>query len=393
MNMRTWIEIDQASFEHNVAQYKKIIAPHNLAVVIKANAYGHGLSLIAQFAQNNPNIHSLCIATIKESLQVRKAGTTKPILMLSVLEGDPRDIIGQDVQLAVYDHASLSLLNDIGATNSYVFPVHIKVDTGLSRLGIAPEETMFFIQKALAMKNIKIKGLYSHCAESHREETTFTLEQKNIFEKVITEVKKQHIDIPYIHFANSSATTLLDLPFCNLFRVGVGAFGLWPSPSNKKQTQKKYCWFDLKPILSWKTAIRHIKHIKAGNFIGYDRTFQATQDMRIAILPIGYYDGYDFRLFNCASVMIHGKYAPIVGRISMNMSTVDVSHIPEAKVHDEVILMGPYEKIHPYELGLLAGNPNVREITTKINSEIERIPSVTEKRGLVKLTYSRGAER
>ncbi len=372
MNMRTWIEIDPVSFEHNIAQYKRIIGPRNLSLVIKANAYGHGISLISQLAQSNPHVHSLCIATIDEALQIRKAGVTKPILMLSVLGGDPRDVIGQNVELAVYDYVSLSLLNDIGAANNFTFPIHIKIDTGLSRLGILPEEALSFIQKAQIMKNVAIKGLYSHCAESHKEDMSFTFEQKTIFEKVVAEIKNQQNTIPYIHFANSSATALLDLPFCNLFRVGIGAFGLWPSPSSRKRTQEKYGWFDLRPILSWKTAIRHIRQVPAGNFIGYDRTFQAIQDMRIAILPIGYYDGYDFRLLNCGSVMIQGQYAPIIGRISMYMSVVDVSRIPEAKVYDEVILIGPHEKIHPYELGLLTGIPNVREITIKINPEIRR---------------------
>lgn len=372
MKSRTWIEINQANFAHNIAQYKKIIGNGNLSVVIKANAYGHGLTLLGQLAQENRNIHSLCIATIDEALALRSAGITKPIIMPSVLEGDPRDVINQNVQLTVYDYQTLCLLNQIGEAHNFIFPVHIKIDTGLSRLGILPDKAVSFVQKAQNLNNIKVVGLYSHCAESQKEDQSFTLQQKRIFEAVVEEVKKNCASIQYIHFANSSATANLDLPFCNLFRIGVGAFGLWPSPASKAKTLELHPWFSLKPILTWKTTIRHIRHVQAGSFIGYDRTFQAKKDMRIAILPIGYYDGYDFRLFNSGSVLLHGQYAPIIGRVSMNMCSIDVTHIPEAKIDDELILMGPHERVHPYQLGLLIGNPNVREITTKINPEIQR---------------------
>src|SRR5262249_40079821 len=158
-------------------------------------------------------------------------------------------------------------------------------------------------------------------------------------------VKKLHqekIPIRYIHIANSAGTTALELPFCNLFRVGAGIYGLWPSQENKIITQEKYPNFNLIPIATWKTRIMNIKSVPKGSFIGYNRNFQAPHDMRIAILPIGYYDGYDFRLFNKALVILHQQYAPIIGRISMNVCTIDVTAIPQATIGDTVIIMGPY---------------------------------------------------
>ncbi len=372
-SLRTWIEINPDHFDHNITQYKRIIGLHNLSVVIKANAYGHGITQIAHLANSNPLVHSLCVATIDEALQVRKAGITKPIIMPSVLEGDPRQIIDKNVALAIYDYESAHRLQKIGAQHNYIFPVHLKIDTGLSRLGVLPEKAFSFVETVQKMPNLSIQGIYSHCAESHKQENAFTLEQQAIFKHIIDDFKEKGTVFPFVHFANSAATTTLDLPFCNLFRIGIGAFGLWPSLENKIATQKKYPWFNLKPILTWKTIIRNIKQVSAGNFIGYDRTYEASRDMRIATLPIGYYDGYDFRLYNTGSVMVHGKNAPIVGRISMNMCSIDVSHVPTARMHDEVILMGPHPTIHPYQLGLLAGNPNVREMTTKINPEIPRV--------------------
>jgi alanine racemase len=374
-SLRTWIEINPDHFDYNIAQYKRIIGSRNLSVVIKANAYGHGLTQIARLANSNPTVHSLCVATIDEALQIRKAGITKPIIMPSVLEGDPRKIIDKNVTLAIYDFESAHLLQKIGTLHNYIFPVHIKIDTGLSRLGILPEEIFSYVKRAQKMPNLSIQGIYSHCAESHKQENAFTLEQQAIFKCIVDGFKEKSIIFPFVHLANSAATTALDLPFCNLFRIGIGAFGLWPSPENKIITQKKYPWFDLKPILTWKTVIRNIKQVPAGSFIGYDRTYQAPHDMLIGTLPIGYYDGYDFRLYNKGSVMVHGKNAPIVGRISMNMCSIDVSQIPNARIHDEIILMGPHHTIHPYQLGLLTGNPNVREMTTKINPKIHRLVS------------------
>ncbi len=373
-SLRTWIEINPDHFDHNITQYKRILGSRNwLSVVIKANAYGHGLTQIAHLAEGNPQVHSLCVGTIDEALQVRRAGITKPIIIPSVLEGDPREIIDKNVGLAIYDVESAHRLQQIGAQCHHIFPVHIKIDTGLSRLGILPEKAFSFVKAVQQMPNLSIQGIYSHCAESHKQENNFTLKQQAIFKQVVDGFKEKGIVFPFVHFANSAATTALDLPFCNLFRIGIGAFGLWPSPNNKLVTQKKYPWFDLKPILTWKTVIRNIKQVSAGSFIGYDRTYQAPHDMRIATLPIGYYDGYDFRLYNTGAVIVQGKKAPIIGRISMNMCSINISHIPNARLHDEVILMGPHPTIHPYQLGLLAGNPNVREITTKINPDIQRV--------------------
>lgn len=372
-DLRTWIEINQDHLNRNISQYKGVIGNRNLSIVIKANAYGHGIAQIAQFAQSNTNVHSFCVATLKEALLVRNAGTTKPILVTSILDGDPACAINKNIALTVYDLESAHYLQSIGTQHNAFFPVHIKIDTGLSRLGILPQDAPKLIKTIQAMPNLFIQGIYSHCAESHKKEDDFTLKQQHLFKELVKKLQASGTQFPFVHFANSAATTSLDLEFCNLFRVGIGVFGLWPSQENKAITQKKYPWFDLKPILTWKTIIQSIKNVTKGSFIGYDRTFQAQHAMRIAILPIGYYDGYDFRLFNKSHVIINGIPAPIIGRISMNMSTVDVSHIPSAQVDDKVTIMGPYPYVHPYELGLLTGNPNVREMTTKINPDIPRI--------------------
>lgn len=373
-NRRTWIEIDPLSFHHNASLYKKIIGNNTLAIVIKANAYGHDMYQIAQLAEFNEVIGMLCVATLSDALLLRKAGIQKPIIVLStIFDEDPVHLINKQIACSVYDFETIAHLNSLGKKHNFQFPIHLKIDTGLSRLGIDPDTALTIIQEILNLSYIELEGVYSHFVESHKKDQSYTLEQVNRFSALICELKKENIPIRYIHFANSAGTMALDLPWCNLVRIGVGMYGLWPSPENQIITQEKYPYFNLKPIATWKTVIISIKNVKEGTFIGYDRSFQAPHDMRIAILPIGYYDGYDFRLFNKAAMIVRDQYAPIIGRISMNLCTIDITAIISAKIGDEVIVMGPYPQVHPAELGLLAGNPNVREIITKINPSIPRI--------------------
>lgn len=387
-NKRTWIEIDSTSFHHNASLYKKIIGNNTLAIVIKANAYGHGMYQIAQLADDTTTITMICVATVSDAIALRNSGIQKPILILStIFDEDPVYLIGQNIACSVYDWQTIEAVHRLGKKHNFQFPIHLKIDTGLSRLGVDIDDAFHIVQKILQLSHIKLQGIYSHFIESHKQDQSFTLQQVTRFAAFVQQLKANDIDIPFIHLANSAGTSALDLPFCNLFRVGVGIYGFWPSDENKKITQAKYADFELKPIATWKTHIMNIKQVKKGNYIGYDRAFQAPHDMRIAILPIGYFDGYDFRLFNKASVIVRNQHAPIIGRISMNMCTIDITAIASAALHDEVILMGPYPQVHPAELGHLAGNPNVREITTKINATIERVimpspatPDVREKK-------------
>lgn len=369
---RTWIEIDAQAFDHNASQYKRIIGNRDLAFVIKANGYGHGIEPLGHLAEHTDAITWLCVATISEALDLRKWGIRKPILVMATFDQEPSALINQNIHTVVFDLGMIRQLNETGKQYNYIFPVHLKVDTGLSRLGVKPEKAIDIVRFIQSCSNISLQGIYSHFAESSNQDSSFTLHQVEQFKAVLDQLSKEGITIPSIHLANSAGTMLLDLPFCTMFRVGCGIYGLWPNQSVKERTQHAFPWFDLRPIGTWKTTISHINTIAKGNPIGYDRTFIAPHDMRIATIPTGYYDGYDFRLFNKASVLINERYAPIVGRIAMNMTIIDITDVPSAQIGNEVILMGPYPQIDAAHLGLLAGNPNVREITTKINPTILR---------------------
>lgn len=369
MTPRTWIEIDSTAFNHNVSQYKKIMGERFLAAVIKANAYGHGILEIGQLAQENSQIHMLCVAALSEALLLRAHAISKPILVLSTIDDDLEKLVYQNIHVAVFNKEMLDEINSAGRQTNQRIPVHLKIDTGLSRLGIIPQHAPELLDYIATLPFITLAGIYSHFAESSNADQSFTLEQTERFQNFLA---TRSTLPPYIHLSNSAGTTSLDLPFCSMARVGCGLYGAWPSPANKKITVERYPDFYLKPVLSWKTRISYTNIIQAGKPIGYDRTFMAQRDTKIATLPIGYYDGYDFRLFNKGSVLIRGSYAPIIGRISMNVMTVDITDIPDAQPGDEVTLIGAQPPIDAYSLGMLAGNPNVREILTKINAAIPR---------------------
>ena len=370
---QTWIEISESAFNHNAYQFKKILGATQLGIVIKANAYGHGMLEVASIAEKNQLVAWYIVAFISEAIRLRKAGFKKPILVLGCNDVDFSEIVGKQIDIAVYDYETIAALQMVGKSYNYIFNIHIKIDTGLSRLGIAPQDTIEFIQKVQQFSHININGLYSHFAQSQKKDTAYTLQQVSIFTSILAALKTFNISIANIHLANSAAATTLSLPFCNLARVGIGIYGLWSSPDMQEQTILRHPGFSLHPVISWKTRIMHIKKVPAGSFIGYDCTIQAPHDMLLATVPIGYCDGYDFRLFNKAHMIVHGKYAPVIGRIAMNIACLDVTNIPNTKPGDKTIIMGDFPQINPSELGLLAGNPNVREITTKINQSIPRV--------------------
>lgn len=368
----TWIELSASAFNHNVTQYKKVIGSRKLGAVVKANAYGHGILEIGKLAQKNPLIDLLCMATATEALTLKNSGISKPLLILSFIDVDPTLLMDKNIELSVGDRQTIQQLNEIGTAHNYMFPVHLKVDTGLSRFGVMPQEVLFYLRLINQSPGLSLQGMYSHCAESPNQDQTFTLSQRDLFKQVVDECRSEGTHIPSIHLANSAATTSLDLDFCNLFRVGLGLYGLWSSMANKEITQNRFPGFDLIPMLTWKTKIASVRTVKKGSFIGYERTYQAPHDMKIAMIPVGYFDGYDFRLYNKALVRIKNQYAPIVGRIAMNVTCIDVTAIANINVSDELILMGPYPHLHPYQLGQLIRNANIREMTTKINSGIKR---------------------
>lgn len=370
-NLSTWVEIDTQAFEHNLASYKKIIGSALLAPVVKSNAYGHGIEIIAKLCDKSLYVDIICVVSLSEALLLRSRGIKKPILVLSIIDNDLTKAISLDIALVIYDIETVSHINEIAESINKKASVHIKVDTGLSRLGVIAENALDLIKKVCELKNINIDGIFSHFADSENEDPTFANLQITRFNNLLENIENNNIKINLRHMTCSAAITLLEKSHHNLVRLGIGIYGLWPSSINKLKYQKTNPEFTLKPILTWKTKVIQIKKISMGSFIGYDRTFKAEQDMTIATLPIGYWDGYDRRLSNIGKVSIAGTIVPVIGRIAMNLTTIDITGL-EVQIGQEVTLLGNHQAISAEDLASNCKTINY-EIVTRINPLIPRV--------------------
>jgi len=385
-NSSEWLEISAQAFDANIACYKRAIHDKKIALVVKANAYGHGLENIGKLAQLNNDISWLCVATTAEALELRNYGITKPLL---VLNPNPFDmyldkLAENNIDIIVDDISFLDQLNALGTLAHTAINIHVKVNSGLARFGLSPTDIIDFINYARTRTSITVRGLCSHFAQSDNSDTQFTQQQEHIFFTVVAELATRNLLPPIIHIDNSAGSTTAahnnnyihtNTSTC-LVRIGAGAYGVWPSLYTQETTIKKFPWFTLTPILTWKSRIMAIKVLPEQTPIGYNKTFITEKITRIGLLPIGYYNGYDRRLSNKGMVKIGAYYAPVVGLVAMNTITIDITLIPDAIIGTEVILMGPYDMIDPRSLVTTTQQHNPREFLTRINPLVKRITCI-----------------
>ena len=359
---QTWLEISRSALAHNSAYYKSLIGHQNkLAFVIKGNGYGHGMEQIATICENIPHIDYLCVAQLSEGLTLHARGIRKPLLILGYTDANPQGAVNKPIEFMVDNLEYATMLNSIGKEHSYQFKVHVKVDTGLSRMGIGIEKALNFIKTIHALPYIAISGIFSHFSASDSN-ATFSEQQIAQFNAVLDDITAHLVHIPYIHMSNTGALESISYhKRFNFFRIGLGLYGLGPQEAA------------LKTVMTWKTRIMNIKSIPTDSYVSYTGAYKTTRPTNIALLPIGYFDGYNFRLSNKSSVLIKNNYAPVLGRIAMNMTIVDVTDIDDAHVYDEVIVLGGYPKIGARDLALAADIRNMREIITSINPALPRI--------------------
>ena len=356
------IELSASALAHNIATYKQIIGDADLGIVVKGNAYGHGLDEMLMLTKDNPHITWHFTATLSEALYIRSRGITKPILVMSIIDQDPllafehniRLIFHQREQLADFERAHKHGLTPI---------IHLKVDTGLSRFGFLPHECVEIVQHLATMPHVTLEGIFTHFAQAETSDQTFTNSQMQKFStltKSLTGIRP----IPYKHSHATSATLFRSIDDTNICRVGAGLYGLWPS--HELQTYAAERGITLQQILTWKTGIMHTKNVPAGTPIGYGCSYIAPRAMRLGFLPIGYADGYHRRLSNVGKVLVGNNLAPVVGRVGMNSITIDISDIPHAQTGTEVTLTGPHPGVTALDLAHAIGGFNPREITVPI---------------------------
>lgn len=368
--MNSWVEISRSAILHNLAQYQRMIGK-SVAVmpIVKSNAYGHGLIEIAKLV--SPKVKWLGVVNLSEALQLRQNKIKNRIFVLSYCESDLLEQgIRLNIDLPVYSLVDAKLISQAAKKQrNKKVKIHIKIDTGTSRVGVAVNEAVSFVKKVKQLPNLEIVGLYSHFAaveENHK----YTKWQLHNFNKVLTDLNKEGIKIPYQHFACSAAVLAEPKSHFNLIRLGLGLYGLWPSPLIKRIAIKRYPWLKLKPTLTWKTKIVQVKEISKNTKVGYGCSFIAKRKMKIAILPVGYFEGYDRHLSNSGKVIIKNKKCRLVGRVCMNLTMVDVSLVRNVKVGDEVVLLG--RGVTAEELAQKIGTINY-EMVTRINPLLPRI--------------------
>ncbi len=330
---RSWVEVDLDSFSRNWEELKRLVGPDvRIMQVVKADAYGHGALELSSVALRN-GAWALGVANADEGVQLRASGITAPIVILSP---SPDSEIGQIVKYGLtpsVSEASFARELQKSARKSGIrVPVHIEVDTGMGRGGTIHYEAFDLIRAVLDMPSLDLEGIFTHLSSSEVL-VDYNNRQWTHFRNLLAKLEENRIRIPLKHMSNSGA--VLNFPEYNLdlVRPGIMTYGIYPGPETRDKA-------DLAPVMSFKTRVVLLKEFPEGYSIGYNRTYITYRPTRIATIPVGYGDGYGILLSNSGEVLIRGRKAPIVGRISMDMCTIDVSHIPDCAIGDEVVLMG-----------------------------------------------------
>jgi alanine racemase len=372
MSSLVWVEIDGKAFEHNLQEMRKGSAPGTATcAVVKSNAYGHGVGLVAPLLTS---AEWLGVNSLEEGLELRSLGVTRRILLLGhVPLAELEAALAADLALTVYNRETIEKLNTIRSVPREA-RVHVKVDTGTSRQGVLPEDLPDFTRLVKGARNVVLEGLSTHFANI--EDTLnhdYAKLQIQRFESALQCVEGIAGKIPVVHAACTAAALLFPSTHFTMLRTGIGLYGLWPSRETFLSMREKGASVDFHPALTWKTKIVQIKTLPEGTYVGYGCSYKTTRKTLLGVLPVGYADGYDRALGNRAHVLVRGRRAAVIGRICMNLCMVDLTDVPGVKLEDEVVLLGSSgdERISAETMGEWAGTINY-EIVTRISPLLPR---------------------
>ena len=367
----TFAEIDLNSFSHNLKLIRlKVGRDKKIISIIKADAYGHGAVEIAKRASVS-GADMLGVSTVGEGIELREAGIESPIL---VLGGCPKEdaewIVSYNLKSIIYSYEAALSLSRKAEKMGKVVDVHIKVDTGMGRIGIQSDEVREFVEKVSPLKNIHIEGILTHFATAYEVNREFTERQIKTFKGVIEELRQDGYSFPYIHASNSAAILNYPESYFNTVRPGIILYGSTPFDFPLPPSEKGV----FKPVMSWKTSVVHLHNTPEKTGISYGRKFVTKRDSIIATIPVGYADGYSRSLSNKVQVLIGGRRVNQVGTICMDMCMIDVTDLPDVKVGEEVVLLGRQgdEEIRVEEIASLAGTIPY-EIFCSIGRRVRRI--------------------
>ncbi|MBR3600412.1 MAG: alanine racemase [Lachnospiraceae bacterium] len=331
---RIYARINMDNLRFNIDKMKSGIKDDmKVLAVVKADAYGHGAVGVSQRIRDMVDYFG--VATIDEAMELRNAGITEPILIIGYTDSeDFLKLIDYDITQAVYDVSECERLSQVAVAAGTKIKVHIKVDTGMGRIGFPWDETG--VEQALKLKNmpgLEIEGIFTHYAKADETDKTYSYMQKERFLSFIQGMEDGGVTFAIKHIDNSAGTMEIDDDEFDMVRLGIVTYGLYPSEEVDKS-------IEIKPVMSLISHVSHVKTVQAGTAISYGGTYVADSDRRIAIVTVGYADGYPRAQSNLGRVIVRGEYAPIVGRVCMDQLMIDVTDIPEVSVKDEVILIG-----------------------------------------------------
>ncbi|MCJ7810578.1 MAG: alanine racemase [Desulfobulbaceae bacterium] len=334
MERATRAIINLGAIAHNVAGIRKRIGKDRaLMAVVKADGYGHGAVEVSLSALKN-GATCLGVASPEEADPLRKAGIRVPILVLGLIQpGEACKVAAFGLEQTVCSLEVAEALDQTARSASVKTNIHIKVDTGMGRIGVLPKDALAFARRMNRFKNLNLKGIFSHFPCADERDITFSQGQIRIFDDLVREIEASEIHIPQKHLANSAGVLALPASYYDLVRPGIMIYGLYPSSEVARSVA-------LIPAMTLKTKISYIKQVPAGTPVSYGRTHYTRSDTMVATLPVGYADGYNRRLSNKGCALIHGTRVPLIGRVCMDMCMFDVTGLKEVKQGDEATLFG-----------------------------------------------------
>ncbi|MDP2344650.1 MAG: alanine racemase [Deltaproteobacteria bacterium] len=381
----SWCEISAEALRQNVAMLRRRLGTgKKLGVVVKADAYGHGVDVVAPVLVS-AGVDWLVVNAAREAVGLRKLAADVPIYVCGpLLEFEAPAVVAARARAVVVDVDVVRALGSASVAAGVVTPVHVKVETGTHRQGLRAHEVKAFVDVVRGTAGLRLEGLTTHFADIE-DTTDHRFADRQL--ATLLEARAAVGDDVMIHSANSAATLLDERTHGDLVRVGIAAYGLWPS----KETQA--AWLErrmsssetlppgdspvLVPVLSWRARLTQVKDVAAGGYVGYGRTFRATHHTRIAIVPVGYHEGYDRRLSNVAHVVVDGVRCPVRGRVCMNMMMIDVTDAPGARPGAVATLIGTDgdERVSAEQLASWMGTIHY-EVTSRIHPCIPRVRTV-----------------
>jgi alanine racemase len=364
----TWVDIDLAAIAGNVRQMVRRVGPDvEVMAVLKADGYGHGAVKTARTALNN-GATWLGVACLGEAVDLRQAGIDAPILILGFTPAwQAREAVLHDVTMALFSPEVAEALSRAAIDLGRVARVHVKVDTGMGRLGLMPDEVLPFMRQVASLESLEVDGIFTHLSVADEADLSYTHWQLERFDAVLAELRREGLLPRRIHAANSAATLRLRRSHYTIVRPGIALYGL--NPSADTPCPEGFC-----PALSFKCQVAQVKELPAGCYVGYGRAFVTERPSRIAVIPVGYADGFRRGPAHWGEVLVGGRRAPIVGRVCMDQTMIDVTDIPGVRQGDEVVLIGEQgdERITVDEVARRLGTINY-EVVSEILARVPRV--------------------